>query len=116
MEDDRRFEAVMREQIRAMNTGDPLAVANLFTEDGRFVDMGDPHAAYVGRESIRLLVDSFIQEHDLSQQQGHSRIAVVRMVSRGSIVVTELHFDCHFIGPGSPPGGVRLEWGRRVIR
>lgn len=101
----------MREQIGSLNAGDSAAVATLFAEDGRFVDMGAPLAAHVGRESIRLLVDSFIQAHDL----GPSGITIVRMVSRGSIVVSELHFDCQFVGPGSPPGGVRLEWDAVVV-
>ena len=65
MVDARHFEAVMREQIGSLNAGDSAAVATLFAEDGRFVDMGAPLAAHVGRESIRLLVDSFIQAHDL---------------------------------------------------
>lgn len=115
MAKDRHFEGVMREQIRAINAGDSLTVANLFTEEGRFVDMSDPHAAHVGRDSIRLLVDSFIQEHDLGAEQGDSRIAVARMVSHGSLVVSELHFDCRFVGPGAPSGGVRLEWDAAVV-
>lgn len=104
-------EAVMRAQISAMIRGDVDAVLALFAPTATFLEMGDPATRHEGRDAIRPLIEDFVASHDLNR----SSIAFRAIASHGRTVLSELCFDCHYIGTGADPGGVRVRWDSVVV-
>lgn len=104
-------ESVMRAQISAMIRGDVDAVLALFAPAATFLEMGDPATRHEGRDAIRPLIEDFVASHDLSR----SSIEFRSIASRGRTVLSELRFDCHYIGPGAEPGGIRVRWDSVVV-